>query len=325
MKRLLSILAVAAALSQTGYAQDTWPSKPVRLIVPFSAGSTADMAGRILGERLAARFKQPFIVENRLGAGGEVATQAVAKAPADGYTLLLSTTSPLVVSPGLKQNLGYDVEKDLVPIAEIASVPVILASHPSFPAKTLPELIAVLKANPGRYAYASSGNGSYAHITMEMFKQATGVFITHIPYRGPAQAETDLVGGQVSLMFAGISTVGPLVQSGRLRTFGITSATRSPFAPSIPTVKEQQIPQLGSFEVTSRVVLLAPAGTPPAIVNQLHGEIDAALKSAEFREKLHHKNLSTPESTTPAMVSTSLRTERAQWTQVIRAAGIRPD
>lgn len=326
MKRILAHLALLLIPSAAAFAADeNWPSKPVRMVVPYSAGSTADMVGRLLGERLAARFKQPFVVDNRPGGGGEVGTLGVARSPADGHTLLLTTAGPLVVSPGLNKNLAYDTEKDFAPIAELAWIPLVLVSHPSFPARTLPELIAVLKANPGKYAYASSGNGSYAHISMEMFKQATGVFVTHIPYRGPAQAEADLVGGQVSLMFTGISTVNPLIQAGRLTTFGVSSRTRSSFAPSIPTLMEQGLKALNTYEVTSRTVLMAPANTPAAIVNQLNAEINAALKSPDFREKLTAKSLLAPESTSPPEVTATLRREKTLWAKVIETAKIRPD
>lgn len=326
MKTLLAILALTLIPAGSSLAADEpWPSRPVRMVVPYSAGSTADMVGRILGEHLTARFKQPFLVENRPGAGGEVGTLGVAKATADGYTLLLTTGGPLTVSPGLNKNLAYDTEKDFAAIAELAWIPVILVSHPSFPAKTLPELISVLKANPGKHAYASSGTGSYAHIAMEMFKQATGVFVIHIPYRGPSQAEADLVGGQVSLMFTGISTVNPLIQAGRLRPYGVSSRTRSTFAPSIPTLMEQDVKELKGYEVTSRTVLLAPANTPAAIVGQLNAEINAALQSADFRGKLTAKSLLVPESTQPAAVAAALKREKSDWARVIEAAKIRID
>lgn len=321
-RRSLALLLLATAAPGTFAVDEPWPSKPVRVVVPFSAGSTADMVGRVLSERLSSRFKQPFVIDNRPGAGGELGAATVARAPADGYTLLLTTSSPLVINPTLSRNIAYDVEKDFAPIAQLAWVPVVLVSHPSIPARTLPELIAFLKAHPGKYGYGSSGKGSYAHITMEMFKQVTGIEINHVPYRGPSQAETDLVGGQVALMFAGISTSNPLIQAGRLRPFGVTSRVRSAFAPEIPTFVEQGTPELKGFEVTSWVSLLGPTNTPPAVIEQLHAEINAALKSPEFRDKLLAKSLAPFDTSQPKDIAARIRSELALWAKVIRNAKV---
>lgn len=323
LKKLGALATFGLACLHGQAADPAWPTKPVRLVVPYSAGSTADMVGRVLVERLGARFKQPFVIDNRPGGGGEVATQHVARSPADGYTFLLTTAGPLVVSPSLKEDLGYDVAKDFAPVAELAWIPVVLVSHPSFPAQTLPELIAELRKRPGHYAYASSGVGSYAHIAMEMFKQSLGVSVTHVPYRGPSQAEADLVGGQVTLMLTGISTANPFLQSGRLRAFGISSRERSRFAPAVPTLMEQGVKELADYEVTSRVVLLAPLATPKQVIADLNAEINAALASDEFQDKLHAKSLLAHRSTQPAQVAETLLNERATWARVIKAAGIR--
>ncbi|QHE87563.1 Bug family tripartite tricarboxylate transporter substrate binding protein [Hydrogenophaga sp. BPS33] len=318
------VVSLAAALvGLQGHANEAaWPTKPVRLVVPYSAGSTADMVGRILVDRLGARFKQPFVIDNRPGGGGEVGTQHVARSAPDGYTLLLTTGGPLVISPSLKKDLGYDLVKDFTPIADLAWIPVILVSHPSFPARTLPELIAELRKRPGHYAYASSGVGSYAHIAMEMFKQALGVSVNHVPYRGPSQAESDLVGGQVSLMLTGISTASVFLQNNRLRAYGVSSRERSRFVPDVPTLMEQGVKELVDYEVTSRTVLLAPAGTPKNIVADINAEINRALASPEFQEQLHTKNLLSHASTQPAKVSETLVNERTTWAKVIKAAGI---
>lgn len=319
---LLASLALALVGVQGHASEPVWPTKPVRLVVPYSAGSTADMVGRILVERLGARFKQPFVIDNRPGGGGEVGTQHVARSAPDGYTLLLTTGGPLVISPSLKKELGYDLVKDFTPIADLAWVPVVLVSHPSFPAQTLPELIAELRKRPGHYAYASSGVGSYAHIAMEMFRQSLGVSVNHVPYRGPSQAEADLVGGQVALMLTGISTANVFLQSNRLRAYGVSSRERSRFAPNIPTLMEQGVKELADYEVTSRTVLMAPIGTPRKIVTDINAEINRALASAEFQEQLHAKNLLSHPSTQPAKVAETLLNERATWAKVIKAAGI---
>lgn len=319
----LVVSLAAALIGLQGHANETaWPTRPVRLVVPYSAGSTADMVGRILVERLGARFKQPFVIDNRPGGGGEVGTQHVARSAPDGYTLLLTTGGPLVISPSLKKDLGYDLVKDFTPIADLAWIPVVLVSHPSFPAQTLPELIAELRKRPGHYAYASSGVGSYAHIAMEMFKQSLGVSVNHVPYRGPSQAEADLVGGQVSLMLTGISTANVFLHNNRLRAYGVSSRERSRFTPNIPTLMEQGVKELAGYEVTSRTVLLAPAGTPKNIVADMNAEINRALASPEFQEQLHSKNLLSLPSTQPAKVAETLLNERTTWAKVIKTAGI---
>jgi len=325
IRTLLACGLGLAAMLSPAIAQGSYPSKPVKLVVPFSAGSTADLIARMLAERLSARLKQPFVVDNRAGAGGSVGLGVVAKSPADGYTLLLTTSSPLTINPVLQKSIPYNVEKDFAPIGRVAWVPVILVANPSLPARSLPELIAFLKNNPGKYGYATSGQGSYAHITMEMFRQALGLELMHIPYKGPAQAETDVVAGQVALMFDGIATANPLIQAGRLRPYGITSLKRSVFAPEIPTFVEQNRPELKNFEVTSWVSMLAPAGTPPAVINRLNSEINDALRSTEFRARLYAKSFMAYEPNSPKDIPLVISREKARWAKVIHDANIQAE
>jgi tripartite-type tricarboxylate transporter receptor subunit TctC len=321
----VGLFLASALASMLTYAQDAYPSKPVKLIIPFSAGSTADLIARLLGDYLSTHLKQPFIVDNRAGAGGSVGMGIAARSPADGYTLLLTTSSPLVINPTLQTSVPYNVEKDFVPISMIAWVPAILVTNPALPAKDLRELISLLKKNPGKYSYASSGQGTYTHILMEMFRQSLGIDLIHIPYKGPSQAETDVVAGQVALMFDGIATANPLIQAGRLRPYGVTSKARTAFAPSIPTFSEQNIPGLKNFEARSWVSLLAPAGTPSAVVSKLNREINEALKSTEFKAKLFTKNFEAYEPNTSNDITLLIGKEKAHWAKVIRDANIQPE
>jgi tripartite-type tricarboxylate transporter receptor subunit TctC len=325
IRTLLACGIGLAAVLSPATAQDAYPNRPVKLVVPFSAGSTADLIARMLADRLSARLKQPYIVDNRAGAGGSVGLGVVAKSPADGYTLLLTTSSPLTINPILQKSISYNVEKEFAPIGRIAWVPVILVGNPSLPAKSLPELITFLKNNPGKYGYATSGQGSYAHITMEMFRQSLGLELTHIPYKGPAQAETDVVAGQVALMFDGIATANPLIQAGRLRPYGITSLKRSVFAPEIPTFVEHNRPELKNFEVTSWVSMMAPAGTPPAVINRLNSEINEALKSTDFKARLYAKSFMAYEPNSPKDIPPIIRAEQARWAKVISDGNIQAE
>jgi tripartite-type tricarboxylate transporter receptor subunit TctC len=323
----LPYLAILAAFHLPGFvaAQDAYPVRAVKVVVPFSAGSTADIIARVVSDRLSVRLKQPFIVDNRTGAGGSIGAGVVAKASPDGYTLLLTSSSPLTINPVLQKAIPFNVEKDFAPVGMIASIPVILVANPNFPAKSLSEMISLIRKNPGKYSYASNGQGSYAHITMEMFKQALGLDLTHVPYKGPAQAETDVVAGQVEFMFDGLATANPLIQGGRLRPFGVTSPKRSAFASEIPTFVEQNRPELKSFEVTSWVSILAPAGTPPAIVALLNAEVNEALKSTDFKAKLFAKSFTPFEPNNSKDILPAIQKEKARWAKVIKDGNIQPE
>jgi tripartite-type tricarboxylate transporter receptor subunit TctC len=323
-KTLRAIAATLAVLSMSALAGE-YPNKPIKLVAPFSPGSTGDLVARLLSERMAAVFKQPVIVENKAGAGGNLGAAAVARSAPDGYTLLVTTSSPLVINPLIYRKMPFDVEADLLPVGVVAHVPVILVSNPSFPARNLAAVIAHVRANPGRLSYASSGTGSYAHITMERFKQALGLHLTHVPYKGPAAAETDVVAGQVELFFDGIATANPLIKSGRLRPYAITARTRSPFAPDIPTFAEQGWPELQDFDVSSWVSVLVPAGTPAAIVTRWNRELNGLLNDKDFQDKLKASSLAVLSPSTPAEISARIKAETARWGKVVRDARIEAD
>lgn len=323
-KKVRLIAAALAVVSMSALA-DEYPSRPIKLVAPFSAGSTGDLVARLISERMAAILKQPVIVENKAGAGGNIGSAAVAKSAPDGYTLLVTTSSPLVINPLIYKKMPFDVETELMPVGVVAYVPVILVSNPSFPAKNLNELIAYVRANPGKLSYASSGSGSYAHITMERFKQALGLILTHIPYKGPSAAEVDVVAGQVNLLFDGIATANPLIKAGRLRPYAVTSKTRSPFATEIPTFVEQSWPELKDFEVSSWVSVLAPAGTPASIVTRWNRELNGLLTDRDFQNKLKANSLAVLNPSTPAEISALIKAETARWGKVVRDAKIEAD
>lgn len=323
-KKVRLIAAALAVVSMSALA-DEYPSRPIKLVAPFSAGSTGDLVARLISERMAAILKQPVIVENKAGAGGNIGSAAVAKSAPDGYTLLVTTSSPLVINPLIYKKMPFDVETELMPVGVVAYVPVILVSNPSFPAKNLNELIAYVRANPGKLSYASSGTGSYAHITMERFKQALGLTLTHIPYKGPSAAEVDVVAGQVDLLFDGIATANPLIKAGRLRPYAVTSRTRSPFATDIPTFVEQSWPELKDFEVSSWVSVLVPAGTPASIVTRWNRELNGLLTDRDFQNKLKANSLAVLNPSTPAEISALIKAETARWGKVVRDAKIEAD
>lgn len=322
LKAAIAPLLLSSALA--AFADD-YPSKPIKLVAPFSPGSTGDIVARLLSDRMTSALKQPVIVENRAGAGGNIGVASVAKSTPDGYTLLVTTSSPLVINPLIYKKLPYDVATDLVPVGAIAYVPVILVSNMAFPARSLAELVAHIKANPGKFSYASSGNGSYANITMERFKQALGLDITHVAYKGPAAAETDVMSGQVELLFDGIATANSFIKAGRFRPYGVSSNERSPFAPSIPTLAESGLPELKDFEVISWVSVLAPAGTSPTITARWNRELNGLLKDKDFQELLKSASLAPLSPATPIEISERIKAETERWRKVIRDSGIKAE
>lgn len=306
-------------------ASDHYPSRPVRIIVPFAPASTADLAARILSERLASRLKQPVIVDNKAGAGGSIGAAAVAKEAPDGYTLLVTTSSPLVINPSLYKQLGYDPQIDFAPVGMVASLPLVLVASPTIPAKDLRELISFLKNNANKANYASNGQGSYAHITMERFKQVLSVDLDHIPYKGPAAAESDVLAGNVTLMFTGIATSIPLIKAGRLRAYGITSKERSRFAPEIQTFAAGALPELRDFVVTSWISVLAPKGTPVRVINRLNAELNAILQEPGFQEAMAARSFVTYPVNTPKDVTDQIAAELPRWAKVLRDARVDPE
>jgi tripartite-type tricarboxylate transporter receptor subunit TctC len=315
----ISLLACALVVS-AALAQD-YPSKPVRIVVPYPAGGTTDIMARLLSQKLAENLGQPFIVDNRPGAGGGVGTAAVAKAPPDGYTIVFGNVGPNAINPSIYKGLPYDADKDFAPISVFASVPFILVVPASSTVRSLKELIELGRANRDRFNYASVGIGSVSHVTGELFNLLAGTKFQHVPYKGGAPAVTASMAGEVSFMFATALEATPHIKSGKLRALGISTAQRSPVAPEIPTLAEAGLP---GFEVLVWFGLLAPAGTPQAIVERLSREIGRATNDAGVRAKL--AELSTlPHPTTPEEFTSMIRIDIAKWAKVVREAGVKAE
>ena len=321
MKRSAVVLAVLAVLSLPGppAAAQSWPSRPVRVVVPYPPGGANDIVARALQPQVAAALGQPITIENRGGGATQIGTEAVARAAPDGYTFLL-TNIALGANPSLFAKLPYDTTKDLAPITLISTVPLVLVVHPSVAAQNVAEFIALAKAKPGTLNYASAGNGSANHLSMEMFCASAGLDVVHVPYKGFGPALTDLLAGRVSSAFASTLAALPHVRAGKLRTLGISSARRSAVAPEVPTIAESGLP---GFDVMEWQMLLAPAGTPPEILERMQREVVAALQANEVRARLTELG-ATPVGGSAAEAQAFLRAELARWADLARRAGIKP-
>ena len=308
-------LLIAAGSAQAAAPQ--YPSKPVRLIVPFPAGGGVDIVARLLTPHLSERWGQQVIVDNRPGAGATLGADLAAKAAPDGYNLLLANTAH-AINATLFKKLPYDAVKDFRPISLVATQPSVLVVHPAVPVKSVKELIALAKAKPGQLNYASSGNGTPPHLSAKMFESMAGIEMTHVPYKGAAPALTDLLGGQVQLMFATIVSSAQHVQSGRVRVLAVTSAKRSPTFPDLPTVAEAGVP---GFEATAWFMLLAPAKTPDAVVQQVSRDTVAVLARPDVRARFAKEGAEAVGST-PDRAAAYLKSEIARWGKVVRAANI---
>jgi tripartite-type tricarboxylate transporter receptor subunit TctC len=312
---VLAMLVSHAALAQA------WPNRPVRLLVPFSAGAgVTDIMARLVGQHLGASLGQPVVIENRAGAGGIAGTDAAAKAAPDGYTFLMTNVS-LVTSAYLYARLPYDAQRDFVPVTLVNTAPLMLVVHPSVSAKSVQELVAYAKANPGRLTYGSGGVGSTPHLSGELFKSLAGIDAVHVPYKGGAPALNDLVGGQLSFMIENVPGTMPFVRGGKLRALAITSAQRSPLDPALPTMAEAGVP---GYEVVGWNGLMAVAGTPPQIVARLQAEVAKVLRLAEVRERLAALGAE-PVGSTPEEFGAFIRAERTRWGRIIREKGIRSE
>jgi tripartite-type tricarboxylate transporter receptor subunit TctC len=319
----LALAALAlGCLAQPTAAQQPWPSRAITLVVPFAAGGATDILGRLLGQGLSTRLGQPVVVENRPGAGGGVGATAVAKASPDGYTLLLGAVSTHAINPSLYKSLGYDAAKDFVPIAYVAGVPNLLVVSPKrVAAKSVAELLTEIAARPAGFDFASAGNGTSIHLSGEMFKVASGLKLTHVPYRGSAPAVGDLMSGNVDLMFDNLPSALQLARNGDLRALAVTSAQRSPTLPEIPTMAESGFP---NFVAESWFVLFAPAGTPAAVTERLTREVTGVLESPDFNDRLATLGAS-PRALTGAALSAFIAEETAKWGEVVRKSGARAD
>lgn len=314
MKTLLLLLA--ALLWPLQAAAQSWPAKPVRIVVPLSAGGFADVPARLLAPRLSAQIGRQFFVENRPGAGGTMGSDNVAKADADGHTLLFTAT-PHVISPWLYKRMPYDALKDFAPVARVAAGPYALVVHPDLKVGTVAELVAAAKAQPGEIYYASSGNGSAQHLVTAMFASLAGIKLNHVPYKGSGPAMQDLVSGQVKVSFAGVPNVITHVRNGRLRILGVTTATRWPELPEVPTIAEGGV---AGYEAALWLGMLAPAGTPADIVQRLHAEIGKALQDPELVKSLRAAGIA-PSPLAPPAFGEFMRAEHEKWGRVVRETG----
>jgi tripartite-type tricarboxylate transporter receptor subunit TctC len=322
LRSFLSALAGAATLLLPSLAPaQAWPAKPIRLMVPFPPGGSTDIVARIVAQKLGERLGQSLVIENRGGAGGTIGTAVVAKSAPDGYTLTVASTSTHVVAPSVYARLDYDPVKDFAPISLMAVSPYLLVVNPSVPAKTLQELVALAKKQPGKLNYASAGVGSTTHLAMEMLKIASSTYMLHIPYNGNGPAGTAVVGGQVEVLFGSLPALLPHARSGRVRALAVGTPKRSPSLPEIPTVVESGY---AGFDASLWLAIMAPAGTPAAILERLNREIGAVIGAADTREALD-KAGAEPLVSTPAELAAAIRDGVPKYAKVIKAAGIKPE
>ena len=320
MKRLdrcaLGIMLIVAlpVLAQS------YPVKPIRLVLPYPPGGGTDVIARPLAQKLTEQLGQQVIVDNRGGAGGNIGMEFVAKSPADGYTLLFALTAQYAVNPSLYPKLPYDPVRDYAPISLLANAPYLLVVHPALPAKSVAELVALVKARPGQLSYSSSGNGSGAHLAGEMLRSLARVEIVHVPYKGAGPAMPDLIAGQVQLSFITYTAAGPHIKTGRLRALGVTTAKRSPTLPDLPAIGET----VAGYDSAVWYGFAAPAGTPPEIVSKLNAEVLRVLAAPDFRSRITLEAVS-PIGSTPEEFGSFMRSEIVRWAKVVRDSGAKVD
>jgi tripartite-type tricarboxylate transporter receptor subunit TctC len=315
-----ALLGATIALTwAVGARAQEWPAKQIHLIVPFSAGGFADSSTRAINERLSARLGQPVVIENRVGAGGNIGAEAVAKAVPDGHTLLIGFDGAMVINPHVYAKMPVDTLRDFAPVTKLGDAAVIAVAHPSVPANDLRELIALSKAKPGTLSYGTSGTGGTPHLVGEMVNQRAGTDFLHIPYKGGSQAVADAVGGQIPLVFTAIASAGQFIRAGKLKALGITSIARAPALPEVPTFIESGLP---GFVVNSWIGVFAPAKTPRAVVQRLQREIAAVLKEPAVRERYAVLGID-PVGNTPEEYTAQVRADFAMWEVVVKKAKIR--
>ena len=317
---MAALLLATTALAPAAFAQGAYPSKPIRMIVPYAAGGPTDVLARVMAQKLGESLGHNVIVDNKPGASGIPGTDAIAKAAPDGYTIGLSTIGPLAVNPSLFPNIPYDTLKDFAPVMVLARSYSLLAVHPSVPAHNMKELVALLKAHPGKYTYASGGVGTTQHLSGELLDNVAGMKMLHVPYKGEGAAQTDLLGGQVHMMFTSTLIGYNNVKAGKLRAIAVTSGQRLASMPEVPTIAET----FPGFEVTAWYGMVAPAGTPEPIVRKLNDSLQAVLKNPEVIKKLEDLG-ATPGGGPPSDLTALFRTELPKWREVIRKADIKPE
>ncbi len=322
MRLLLTCIAAATLIAAPCAAEDAanYPSRPVTLVVPFPPGGPTDVLGRLIAQKLGERMGKPFIVENKPGAGGNTGSAQVARAAPNGYTLLLGTVSTHGINPSLYKNMPYDHKKDFAPISQVSIVPNVLVVNPKLPVKTIPELIAYLKQNPGKVFYATPGSGTSIHLASELFKMMSGTDMTHVPYKGSAPAMQDVISGQVQLMFDNSVTAWPQVKAGTVRALGVSTLGRLKIAPDLPAIAEF----LPGFSASAWHGVFAPAHTPPEIVNKLAAEIQKIMKEPDMIANLAKFDI-TPVGNTPSEFAAFIDEETERWATVVNRLGLKVD
>jgi tripartite-type tricarboxylate transporter receptor subunit TctC len=319
--RWIATLAAAAMLLAAGAAAAAYPDRPVRLVVPFPAGGGADFMARALAQKLSAQLGQPVVLDHRAGAGGTIAAEVVAGAAPDGYTLLFGTVGTHAINVSLYAKLRYDPVKDFAPVSLTHLAPRVLVVHPSVPAKTVPELIALARAKPGELTFGSAGSGGTNHLSGELFKSMAGIDLVHVPYKGSAPASVDLLGGRITMVFDSIVAWGDHIKTGKVRALGVTSLRRSAALPDVPTIAESG---LAGFDVANWLGVLAPAGTPKDAIARLNAEIRIAMADAEMQRQLVAVGID-PTYSTPEAFAELIRAYIPKWAKVVRASGARAD
>ena len=321
MKKFLACALVAALAAPLGALAQSWPAaKPIRMVIPFPAGGATDIVGRTIAQKLSASIGQQIVIDNKPGAGGTIGADLVAKAPADGYTILMATSSTHSVGPALSAKMPYDAFRDFAPVVHVANAPSVLVVGRNFPASTVQELVALIKRSPGQYNFGSSGIGTYPHLSAEMFKwRAGGLFVVHIPYRGTGLVITDLVAGQIAFLMDSIVSAQPHIGDGKVKPLAVSGSRRSISAPTVPTFAEAGIP---GMDFSNWFGVFAPAGTPPDIVQRLNRELNAALRAPDVVERLQRAGAE-PVGGTPEQFTKVYRDEFENWKAVIQRAGIK--
>jgi len=325
MKRwsgLTRFAVLALMLASAGASAQSYPTKLIHLVVPYPAGGPLDIMARAIGQKLTEAWKQPVVVDNRAGAGGNIGADFVAKSAPDGYTLLMGAVATHAINPSLYSKIPYDPVKDFAPVALVAQVPNILVVNPAVPAKTVRELIDLARAKPGYLNFGSGSTGSTGHLAGELFNTMAGVKMVHIPYKGAAPATADLLAGQVQLMFDNLASALPNVKAGKLRALAVTTLTRSPAMPDLPTIAESGLP---GFDLSTWFGLLVPAGTPPEIVAKLNAEVVRALNAKDIRERLEKMGAEPLANNTPEHFAAFIRSEAAKYAKVVKDSGAKVD
>ena len=323
-RHALSIAAVAAlgaAPFCSASAQDAWPTRAITIVVPFSAGGTTDIVARLAGQALSQELGQPVVIDNRPGAGGNIGAQAVARAAADGYTLVMGTVGTHAINPALYKKMPYDHIKDFAPISRVTAVPNVLIANPSQPYKTVKEMIAYGKANPDKLTFASSGSGTSIHLAGELFKSMTGITMQHIPYKGSSPALTDLMAGQTNVMFDNLPSAIQFIKAGKLRAIAVTTIKRAPQFPDLPTIDEAGVP---GFDAASWFGLLAPANTPPAVIKRIDDALIKVMATTDLKKKIIDQG-GEPIAETPDKFAAFIQTETVKWAKVVKESGASVD